>query len=234
MDIKTDALLLRATDYGENDKIATLFTAERGKIGAAVKGVKKAGAKLKFAVQPFCFAEYVLAEKNGRYTVTSCSLHDGFYGLREDVLKFYAGAVVVDACDKLLLEGMVNGELLVCAVKALTELCAGEGEVALVRFLLYAMRLAGYPMHAGECPVCGEMPTGRMCFDMESGRFACRDCIDGVPVSEITYRTVRAVLGGEEAEAEGVRRALRLLKAYFTRKTEGELSTLDEYLALAP
>ena len=53
MESKTDALLLRAVDYGENDKIVTLLTADRGKIAAAVKGVKNAGAKLRFAAQPF-------------------------------------------------------------------------------------------------------------------------------------------------------------------------------------
>ena len=53
MEFKADALLLRAVDYGENDRIATLLTAERGKIGAALKGVRKAGAKLRFAAQPF-------------------------------------------------------------------------------------------------------------------------------------------------------------------------------------
>jgi len=57
MDFKTDALLLRACDYGENDKIVTLLTSDRGKLSAGVKGVKKAGAKLRFAAQPFCFAE---------------------------------------------------------------------------------------------------------------------------------------------------------------------------------
>ena len=52
MEIKVNALMIRATDYGENDKILTLLTAERGKISAGIKGVKKAGAKLKFAALP--------------------------------------------------------------------------------------------------------------------------------------------------------------------------------------
>ena len=49
MEFKTDALLLRAADYGENDRMVTLLTAERGKLGAAMKGVRRAGAKLKAA-----------------------------------------------------------------------------------------------------------------------------------------------------------------------------------------
>lgn len=43
MEFKADALVLRAADWGEYDKIVTLFTAERGKLSAALKGVKRAG-----------------------------------------------------------------------------------------------------------------------------------------------------------------------------------------------
>ena len=119
MEFKADALVLRAADWGEYDKIVTLFTAERGKLSAALKGVKRAGAKLRFAAQPFCFAEFVFAEKSGRNTVISASVHDGFYALREDIACYYAAVCVAEACDKLLFEGMVSPSLFLAAVRAL-------------------------------------------------------------------------------------------------------------------
>ena len=158
MDFKTDALMLKAVDYGENDKMVTLLTAERGKIGACLKGVKKANARLKFAAQPFCFAEYVFAEKSGRHTVTSASLHDGFFPLREDVEKYYAAAVVCEACDKLMYEEMPGGELLVAAVTALSRMCTEDAAFPLITFLLTALRLAGYPLRA-ELPAMDETQT---------------------------------------------------------------------------
>ena len=232
MELKADALLLRAVDYGENDKMVTLLTAQRGKISAGMKGVKKAGAKLRFAAQPFCFAEYVLAERGGRYTVTGASLYDGFYALREDVGAFYAAASVTEACDKLMYEGMVNGELLISAIKALRDICSGGQPFALVRFLCEALSLAGYPLEAGDCPVCGKKLLGRMAFDMNAGAFVCADCEKGVPASESTYRAIRAALGldGGEGGLDGQIRALRLLNAYFDLKTDSKLTALTEYL----
>ena len=233
MECKTDALLLRSADYGENDRIVTLLTAERGKISATMKGVKKAGAKLNFASQPFCFAEYVLAEKGGRYTVTGASLHDGFFALREDISALYGASCVLQACDLLLYEGMTGGELLVLAVRALGELASGQGANALLKFLLGALGLAGYPIEAGSCPVCGSIPAGRMRFDMDRGLFTCFDHSDGVPASETTYLTVRAALGGEDrGDADGDLRALRLVGAYFHAKTDAEIRSLGEYLRL--
>lgn len=232
MDFKADALLLRSVDYGENDKIVTLFTAERGKISASMKGVRKAGAKLNFASQPFCFAEYVLAERGGRYTVTAASLHDGFFSLREDICTFYAAACVTEACDHLMYEGMSNPRLLVAAVGAFEDMCEKNVAFALVKFLFAALSEAGYPVHAGVCPVCGKRLSGRMKFDFSGGSFTCADCSDGVPASESTYRAIRAAQGVGEYDADGLTRALRLLKAYFSHKTEISLSALEEYLAL--
>mgnify|MGYP001028634212 CR=1 FL=1 len=231
MEFKTDALVLRTVDYGENDKMVTLFAADRGKIGVCMKGVKKANAKLKFAAQPFAFSEYVIAERAGRYTVTAAALHDGFYGLREDVTAYYAAACVCETCDKLLLEGMVNGALLVEAVSALGTF-DGQPSRALIRFLLNALALAGYPVEAGNCPVCGRALSGRMAFDMRSGSFLCTDCGEGAPASESTYLALRAARGTGEGTADGEKRALRLLSAYFTYQTEEELSSLGQYISL--
>lgn len=232
MDFKADALLLRAVDYGENDKIATLLTAERGKISASLKGVKKAGAKLRFAAQPFCFAEYVFAARGGRNTVISASLYDGFFALCEDVARYYAAAVVTDACDKLALEGMQAGGLLVAAVTALEGLCADE-PLALVKFLLAALAYAGYPVQTDACPACGRLPSGRMRFSFADGAFFCDGCLpDAVPASESTFSALRAAMGQGEATQDGIVRALRLLGAYFARQVGAELSALSEYLRL--
>ena len=232
MESKTDALLLRAVDYGENDKIVTLLTADRGKIAAAVKGVKKAGAKLRFAAQPFCFAEYVFATRGTRNTVTSASLYDAFFPLCEDMTRYYAAAVVTDACDKVVLGGMQSGALLVAAVSALEGLCSDE-PLALVRFLLAALSFAGYPVEAGECPACGRVPAGRMRFSFADGAFFCDACLpDAVPASESTFCAVRAAQGKGEATPDGIVRALRLLGTYFARQVGAELPALAEYLRL--
>ena len=49
MEEKVSGIVLGGISYGENDKILKLFTLEKGLISAKIKGVKKAGAKLKFA-----------------------------------------------------------------------------------------------------------------------------------------------------------------------------------------
>lgn len=235
MQFKSDALMLRYADYRESDRMVTLLTAE-GKLSASMKGVRKGGAKLSFAAQPFCFGEYVFAQSAGRNTVISASVYDGFYPLREDIRRFYAAAAVTEACDKLVYENTESGAFLLLAVQALKELCLVSGEQSggvLVRFLLRALSLAGYAVRADRCPVCGAVPQGVLRFSMEEGAFTCLECSEGVKASESTFSTVRAALSSEEiGEGEGVLRALRLLSVYFESRTETQLSALKEFLSL--
>ncbi|MDE7452899.1 MAG: DNA repair protein RecO, partial [Clostridia bacterium] len=126
MDLIVNAVTLKAVDYNENDKILTLLTAERGKITAGIKGVKKAGAKLKFAAQPFCFAEFVLARRGEKYTVINASECESFYDLRTDINKFYAASSAVEAANALTYEGDECREIFYSLVNALTKMCSGS------------------------------------------------------------------------------------------------------------
>ena len=47
----TEGLILRAQDYKETDQLLTIYTIERGKIKALVKGVKKTTSKLRLAMR---------------------------------------------------------------------------------------------------------------------------------------------------------------------------------------
>lgn len=235
--IKVNALMLRATDYLENDKILTLLTAERGRITAGIKGVRKAGAKLKFAAQPFCFAEYILAERGGRYTVTQASECESFYELRCDVNKFYAACTVCEAAIALTAEGDNAEGVFADCICALRDMCSQDESLCLINFLLSALERGGYKISLNKfCPVCGESLIGgdKLRFNMEEGVFACWDCSTGVGVSGVTYNVLNAdkKSDGGDLDSEGKKRALRLLNEYITCKTEIKLLSLAEYLKL--
>ena len=220
MEFTEDALVLRTANYGESDRMVTLLTAGRGKFGAAMKGVRKAGAKLNFAAQPFCFAQYTLAERAGRKTVISASLYDGFYPLREDMTRYYTAICVLEACDALLPEEMPSEGMLVAAVDTLKKLCAGE-EYSLIEFLLEALGLSGYPIRLPEEGVLNK-------FDFESGSFSNGGA--GAPVSESTVETLRSALGKGTPTLDGYKRTLRLLRSYVSYQTDTDLPTLGELL----
>ena len=122
MEVKTDAIVLKTVDYKDNDKILTLFSPSLGRITAGAKGVKKPKAKLSFSAQPFCFAEYILAEKGGRYTVTGAYLHESFFSLRCDIVRFYAACAMAEVCLTVLYENEKHEGLFIALIEGLKAL----------------------------------------------------------------------------------------------------------------
>ena len=145
MEIKTDAIVLQTIDYKDNDKILTLFSPTMGRLTAGIRGVKKPTAKLAFSAQPFCFAEYVLAEKGGRYTVTGAYLHESFFSLRYDIVRFYAACAAAEVCLSILFENERYDGLFIGLVECLKALSLAEDDVAdaLIGFMLIALRESG-------------------------------------------------------------------------------------------
>ena len=238
MEIKTEAIVVQTLDYKDDDKLLTLFSPALGKITAGIRGVKKPKAKLAFASQPFCFAEYVLAEKGGRYTVVSAYLHESFFELRTDLEKYFSACAMAEAVRELSLENERYDSMFVALIEGLKGLClAGEdaGE-ALVVFLLVALREIGYPLDLGYLEECNKEIGDKLWFDFSDGRFASFErCNQGERVSLSTYHTLRTCAGltyDELAIAGGTKRALRLLKAYLFEKTEAKLDSLGEFISI--
>lgn len=181
MEIKTDAIVLQTIDYKDNDKLLTLFSPTLGKITAGIRGVKKPTAKLAFSAQPFCFAEYVLAEKGGRYTVTGAYLHESFFSLRYDIVRFYAACAATELCLSILMENEEYEGLFIGLIECLKALSLEEQDPAEVvaTFALIALRESGYPLDLSYLEECGGDIGDKLWFDFSDGRFTSFDrCVD--------------------------------------------------------
>ena len=238
MEVKTDAIVLKSIDYKDNDKILTLFSPELGKITAGIKGVKKPKAKLAFSAQPFCFAEYILAEKGGRYTVAGAYLHESFFALRTDILRFYAACAAAEICLGVLMENEKYKGLFIGLIECLKTLALTDADSAeaLVGFTLIALQESGYPIDLGYLEECGGEIGDRLYFDFSNGRFTTfEQAVQGERASVSTYHTLRKCAGlgyDEEKLAGGTKRALRLLKAFLVEKTEENYENLGEFIRL--
>lgn len=71
-----------ALDY---DWVATIFTAERGKITAFARGARKPGNKLSGTVEPFCFGTFKLFASRNSYTIVEADIENYFEGFRQDL-----------------------------------------------------------------------------------------------------------------------------------------------------
>ena len=243
MEEKCRAIVLRAVDYKDNDKILTLFSLERGVISSAIRGVKKPKAKLKFAAQPFCFCEYVFNVKGDKRSVISADIIESFYPLREDVLKFYAGAVGLEFVLDFVQEEQPSGEMFLLLMEFLKNLCYTDVKprIALAGFLFGALAYTGYELSVDGCIKCREAIKNRAFFDFNLGASVCEDCHENTDV-EINPDTLKllAEISGQPLDGlVGVdyplmiqNKAIKLLCYYAQVKAGVSLRSVGDLLTL--
>ena len=179
MDYKVTGIVIRSVDYGEKDKIITIFSLELGKITARLKGVKSPNSKLKYAGQPFCFGQFEIA--NGKSNViTGCSLEDSFYDITCDIDKFECGSIILQALDKFTVQDNLYEQLFIHAICALNEICYGQNDprVIVIKFLIDALRDLGYGIDFAKCSSCGGALVGNIAIDLSIGNIVCSKCAD--------------------------------------------------------
>lgn len=236
MEEKLSGIVLGGVAYGENDKILKIFTLEKGTVSARIKGVKKAGAKLKFASEPFCFAEFVFSVSGDKRTVIGASLIDSFYPIREDIKRYFAGGTVLEFAKRFLKEEILSADMFLLITKTLENLAYKHSDplYTTIDFLTKAVNLVGFKLTLDGCFTCGDMLSGRVYFDAGSGGFLCEDCFEGVgrEINPMTFDGLRKVEKGEKVEKEFLVKGLKLLEYYLLFKAEEKLNSLSELIKL--
>ncbi len=202
MYLKTEGIVLRETEYKDNDKLLTVLTRDNGKVTVKARGVKSRTSKLKGACQLFTFSEFTLLDYQGRYVITEATAKEMFSGLREDIELLSLASYFAQVAEVVSQEDDPNPELLSLLLNALYALCKLKLPQTLVKaaFELRLCCLAGYLPDLRGCAVCGREGADR--FNISHGVLQCSDCrgeeLDGIrmPLSAGCLSAMRYITSG--------------------------------------
>ena len=221
-DEKVRAIVIKASDYKDDDKLVKLYTLERGRINAVMRGVKKPKAKLKMCAQVFCFGEYMLSKHGDFYTVTNCVIEETFFSLTADPDKFFAAAAVLELINTSVHDAESNPALFIQILKTMKQfLLPVNPELVQLDFALKLLGVSGYSVRLDKCCACGNTRLKTRCFDMSLSGVVCGECapVNAVSMSPLCHGILNLVvktetdrLGTLNFDANGVREALKLAK----------------------
>lgn len=178
-EFKVKGIVINSIDYKEKDRLITIFSLELGKITATLKGVKNANAKLKFAAQKFCFAEFVLVKTADYFTVASAELIESFYELTSDYTKYLVAEIMLEMVSIIMQPQQINEQLFIHTAKMLGNLCYDEEineNIVLIKYFLLVFSFTGYSFNYQVCSECNTKFVGDVFFDFTSSNFACKNC----------------------------------------------------------
>lgn len=176
MEKKIKGIVIKNFDSGDRDKLITIFTPE-GLMSAKLKGVNSPTAKLKYAKQCFCFADFVL---NGDkiMVVTSADLIDSFYSLTQDYDIFEEATKILKLARALMKEGESNPFLFVELIQCFKTLAYSKVQIYVtqIKFLLNLFYNQGYQFESEKCTSCGSVLNDDRHLDLTTGEVLCNFC----------------------------------------------------------
>src|SRR5512136_1830003 len=101
---RVEAVVLRHADWGEADRILTLYTRERGKVRAIAKGARKIRSRKAGHLEPFTRVTLQLAKGRDLLIVTQADTVDAYLPLHDDLVKTGNASYVVELLDRFTSE----------------------------------------------------------------------------------------------------------------------------------
>jgi len=165
-------------DFGEADRLLTLYTPGLGKIRVVAKGVRKPTSRKGGHLELFMRSHLLLARGRNLDIVTQAEAVDPFLPLRTDLWRVSYACYAAELLDAFTSEGEENYPLYALLVDVLRRICEETDLNRAVRF--YELRLLGYVGFRPQlfsCAVCEEeiKPVVNY-FSPERGGVLCPRC----------------------------------------------------------
>jgi DNA repair protein RecO (recombination protein O) len=208
--LKLRAVVLRAVDYGESDRVVLLLTRERGKLSAFARGARASRRRFGGALEPFTLVAAELRERPGSelHGLDALSVERAFGGIRGDLARIACAGYAAELSRELVRDHEPHEDLFDLLVAYLSDLDAAPARPAGLRaFELGALRAAGFMPRLDACARCGAAIAGApIPFDAEDGGALCAGCAPAagpraVPLSAETAGALRRLQEGGLAAA---------------------------------
>jgi DNA repair protein RecO (recombination protein O) len=209
---KTEAIVLRSMRFSEADRILHLYTAERGRIGAIAKGVRKTKSRFGARLEPLSHVELMLHEGAGELqTITGVELLRSHHASRENIYRLNVGLIGAEAMLRLFGEPEANERAfgaLARFLDLLDEAPLLESRPAVdplaLSFQLKLLWLAGYLPHLTSCVECGAM-DGLIGFSARAGGAVCtQHAANALRLSPEGFAGIEGLLSSPLADAHAM------------------------------
>jgi len=207
--VKVEGIVLRVVDYGESDRIVTLLTRERGKLGAFARGARASRRRFSGLLEPFTLLAAELTDRRGDLLgLESASAIRAHGGIRADLARIAVAGYACELAAELVRDAEPHPELFTLLSALLAALDEGPAHPAALRaFELGALAATGYMPRLDACARCGAgLPDRSLRFDPADGGPLCGACEPagggGLPVvSPATLAALRRLQEGGLAAA---------------------------------
>ena len=238
---RVEAVVLRHTDWGEADRLLSLYTRQRGKMRVVAKGVRRIKSRKAGHLEPFTHVLLQLAAARDLPIITQAETVEAYLPLRENLIKTAFAAYVIEVLDRFTYEEeSVHPDLFTLLTDTLWRIAELEDPWLAIRYYeVHLLNFLGFRPHLFECVACGqEIRPVPQYFSPAHGGVLCPRCGDQVkgalPISVTALKYLRHIQRSTYSQAAcahpqpAVRAEMeRVMNRYLTFLLERNLHSPD-------
>lgn len=195
---RTEAIVLRRSDFGEADRLLTLLTPELGKRRVLAKGVRKIRSRKAGHLERFMRTSLLLARGRELDVISQAEVIAAHPRLREDLTRSTLAHYVAELAEAFASEGEESRALYRLLADTLDRLDAEDELQRAVRYYeLHLLEIAGFRPQVEVCVGCGEPlreERGPYGFDPSRGGVLCPRCAPRFPAARpLSRRALKAM-----------------------------------------
>ena len=157
---KTEGIIIKRINFGEADKILTIFTKHYGKIRALAKGVRRTTSRKGGNLELFNWLILFLAKGRNLDIVTEVQVKDSFLDFRKDLKKVGTAYYFCELVDRLCPDRQKSQEVFNLLVEAFKQLTINNKQLTII--------------HDFEAPLLEELgfwPRGKSTENLDTRAF---------------------------------------------------------------
>ncbi len=176
-----EAIVLNAIDYGESDRIVTIYTREFGKVKGIAKGAKRSRKRFVNNLEPFSHIRVLFSQKRGRdlAIIEQADIIGRFDNLTLNIERLASGSCCLELINEMTPEGQRNQKAFELLLKFLAILEGGANPERIMRiFEMRLLSILGYHPYLDGCVVCKNVLAdgNKLFFSSSKSGILCFNC----------------------------------------------------------
>ncbi|WMJ23406.1 DNA repair protein RecO [Paludicola sp. MB14-C6] len=249
--IKTQGIVIKHRNIGENDKILTILTSDLGVIEVAAQRSKSMKSSLASASQILSYSDFCLFKGKSNYIVNSAESINSFYSLRLDVIKLSLAGYFCELIGYMCKSSdEKSASFLKLILNTLYFLQEDKKDALLLKsiFELRCLSIAGFMPNLVCCTECATFEKELMYFFPLQGALVCEDCIPTCayknetlryPVNQAVLSAMRYIVFSEDQRlfsfklsGQSLEQLNYVTENYMYLHAEAKFNSLDMYKSL--
>ena len=134
---KIRGIVINKNNYGEADRIITVFTKEFGKKKLILKGIRKSKKRDIYASEILVISNFVIYEKGDRNIVSKLEVEEVFLKLKETLFKIEISSYILKILNLIIMENERREKLYKITEKSLKYIEKTDGKIKNLILILY-------------------------------------------------------------------------------------------------